>query len=93
MCQIAETAAKLVMDWAEKCNPTLIPLLQCATKIIPDELHLGGTFWTAFTLVGDLNNGWNHHHIDKNNIVPLIITLGKDVCGGCTKYYDGGYNF
>jgi hypothetical protein len=39
--------------------------------------------------VGDLRNGNNHIHTDKNDICSLIIMFGANISGGNTLYYDG----
>ena len=60
-----------------------------AKRIIPEELTVCGTIFTAVAAVGDLQNGHNHKHVDSNDIISLIIQVGKGVTGGKTTYYDG----
>eukprot|EP00957_Ditylum_brightwellii_P036983 2800052-Ditylum_brightwellii.AAC.1 len=57
------------------------------------SVAFGEYMLTSFTLAGDLSDGWNHEHVDENDIISLMITLGKDVCGSCAYYYYGGCNF
>ena len=47
--------------------------------MIPAELLIGGTFWSALTMVGDLEDGCNHLHVDGHDVVSLIIQVGPDV--------------
>jgi hypothetical protein len=49
---------------------------------VPAELRVSGTIFNAMTLVGDLRNGNNHIHTDKNDICSLIIMLGTNISGG-----------
>ena len=45
-------------------------------------------------MVGDLEDGCNHLHVDGHDVVSLIIQVGPDVqSGGATVYYDGDKKF
>lgn len=92
---MAGHAEELTMAWAQKYDKPLHATLLEVKDLIPEELRFGTTFWTAMTLVGDLSNGNNHEHIDENDVVSVIIMLGKDIGldGGSTVYFDGGSNF
>eukprot|EP00957_Ditylum_brightwellii_P176459 13437952-Ditylum_brightwellii.AAC.1 len=86
-------AEKLTMQWAKLHYPTLILILEHAKHVIPAELRVGDTFWTALTLVGDLGDGYSHEHKDSKDVVSLIIMVGDNVRGGETLYFNGGCNF
>lgn len=74
--------------------PGLIAVLDEAKRIIPTELRIADTCFTALALVGDLKPGDNHPHVDDNDIISLFTTVGdSDVTGGRTLYYDGGSAF
>jgi len=91
--QMAIYAEKLTIQWAKLHNPTLIPILEHAKHVIPAELRYGNTFWTALTLVDDLEDGQNHEHKDSKDVVSLIIMVGDNIRGGETLYFNGGCNF
>ena len=64
-----------------------------AKNKIPIELRVANSCFTSVALVGDVrsNDGHNHHHRDRNNLMLLIITLGdKNATRGRTLYYCGG---
>ena len=41
------------------------------------------------TLYRNHQKNWNHMHKDVKDLVSVIITLGKDISGGDTVFYDG----
>ena len=86
---LAEAAERLTLQWARGHDEDLHALLLEAKELIPPELRIAGTFWTAETLVGDLEDGCNHLHVDGSDIVSLIIQVGTQVQGGDTVYYGG----
>jgi hypothetical protein len=40
-------------------------------------------------LVGDLKDGENHTHTDEHDIISIFVTLGHNIQGGSTLYFDG----
>ena len=61
-------------------------------KIIPQTLGLYNTFFTQMILVGKCNECKNlgiPPHLDEDDIISRIITLGSSNDGGDTNYYDG----
>ena len=65
----------------------LVSIMNKAKEKIPKEYRIGDTCFTSFTAVGGnlftrhLKN-LNHVHKDSNNILSVIIILGKKVHGG-----------
>jgi hypothetical protein len=90
---LAQQAHDVTLEWAKECDSSLHATLMQAMEVIPAELRIAGTFWTAFTLVGNLEDGCNHLHVDSNDTVSLIIQMGTKVAGGATVYYGGGSKF
>ena len=83
--QLVRDAERLTLEWAQECDPKLHATLLRAKELIPAELLIGGTFWSALTMVGDLEDGCNHLHVDGHDVVSLIIQVGPDVqSGGAT---------
>ena len=56
---------------------------------VPPELRVSGTIFNGCALVGNLMDGYNHIHVDKNDMCSLIVMLGNNVIGGDTLYYSG----
>ena len=61
---------------------------------IPRVCRIGDTFFSSLaTIGGNLftihTNNINHVHKDSNNILSVIIILGKNVHGGETFFYYG----
>jgi hypothetical protein len=48
------------MKWAKDAEPGVYELLKTVKDLIPKELRVADTIWTAHTLVGDLEDGCNH---------------------------------
>ena len=60
-------------------------------KVIPQSLRLCNTFFIQMVIAGkfnDINNGIPPH-LDEDDIISCIITLGSPNNGGNTDYYDG----
>ena len=53
------------------------------------ELRVCGTIFTAMALVGNLQNGNNHLHMDFHDLCSCIIMVGTNIKGGSTIYYNG----
>eukprot|EP00957_Ditylum_brightwellii_P193794 14757716-Ditylum_brightwellii.AAC.1 len=53
---MAICAERLTVHWAKSHSPHLLFVLDKANNIIPSELRYDNTFWTGFTLVGDLQD-------------------------------------
>lgn len=72
----------------KKHDPQLLQHLR-AFKKSPQEWRICNTMFTSMALVGDLCNGENHFHRDKNDLVSVILMLGsKEVTGGSTWYFE-----
>ena len=84
LLQMAQQAETIILE----CNPALKKNLLAIKKLIPQELRIGGTFLTGLSLVGDTSNGHNHPHLDNNDYVSLIVSVGHTVRGGDTQYYN-----
>eukprot|EP00547_Thalassionema_nitzschioides_P012187 CAMPEP_0194260948 /NCGR_PEP_ID=MMETSP0158-20130606/45773_1 /TAXON_ID=33649 /ORGANISM="Thalassionema nitzschioides, Strain L26-B" /LENGTH=829 /DNA_ID=CAMNT_0039001053 /DNA_START=55 /DNA_END=2542 /DNA_ORIENTATION=- len=57
-------------------------------NLAPENVRFCGTFFNAMALVGDLRDGFNHKHKDKNDLCSIIVMLGAGVEGGGTLYYN-----
>ena len=68
--------------------------LENAKEILPSTCRIGETISTSMAVIGGkifrnhLKN-LNHVHKDIKDLVSVIITLGKDISGGDTVFYDG----
>ena len=87
--QLAQDAEKQMLRYLSEHDPKTLEMCQWFKDNVPEELRVCGTMFNAMALVGDLRDGTNHIHVDKNDLCSLIIMLGKDIEGGSTRYYDG----
>ena len=81
---------KMVVDTymlLSKHCPELIEVLNHAISIIPTELCFVGTPFTGLAFVSILADGNNRPHFDKD-LASIIITLGNNISGGRTLYYN-----
>eukprot|EP01047_Picozoa_sp_COSAG01_P023467 COSAG01_NODE_1420_length_10367_cov_10.597098_9_plen_551_part_00 len=86
---LAASAEEKMLAYLETHDPDTLKKVRWFKANVPAELRVSGTIFNAMTLVGDLRNGNNHIHIDKNDICSLIIMFGANISGGNTLYYDG----
>lgn len=94
LVEMAQNAERLAREYAARHNSGIIDVLDEAKRIIPTELRIAGTSFTALALVGDLKPGDNHQHLDDHDVISIFTTVGdNDVTGGRTLYYDGGSAF
>ena len=68
--------------------------LEKAKEIIPSTCRIGETIFTSMAVIGgklyrNHPKNRNHMHKDVKDLVSVIITLGKDISGGDTVFYDG----
>jgi hypothetical protein len=77
------------LQYAQKNDPQLFDVLLEAQKCIPQELRVCETVFTAMALVGDCKDGFNHEHMDENDVISIFVTLGQGITGGRTLYFDG----
>ena len=68
--------------------------LEKAKEILPSTCRIGETIFTSMAVIGDKlyrnhPKNLNHVHKDIKYLVSVIITLGKDISGGDTVFYDG----
>ena len=61
--------------------------------MIPGELLITGTIFSAVAFVGNLMGGFNAPHKDLNGMVSISVTLGKPTSGKHTVYFDEENNF
>ena len=87
--QLAEAAEHNMIQYLSQHDPATLKKCQWFKENVPAELRVCGTMFNAMALVGDLRDGNNHIHVDKNDICSLIVMFGKNIEGGCTRYYDG----
>ena len=68
--------------------------LEKANEILPSTCRIGKTIFTSMAVIGGrlycnhLKN-LNNMHKDVRDLISVIITLGKDIIGGDTVFYDG----
>ena len=86
---LAASAEEKMLAYLETHDPDTLKKVLWFKANVPAELRVSGTIFNAMTLVGDLRNGNNHIHTDKNDICSLIIMFGANISGGNTLYYDG----
>ena len=65
-----------------------------ANEILPSTCRIGKNIFTSMALIrGQLYRNHprnlNHIHKDTKDVVSVIITLGKNIIGGDTVFYDG----
>ena len=63
-------------------------------KILPSTSRIGETIFTSMPVIGGKlysNNPKNLNHLHKyaKDLVSVIITVGKDISGADTVFYDG----
>ena len=73
---------------------TLKLKLEKAKEILPSTCRIGETIFTSMAVIGgkmyrNHPKKLNHMHKDVKDLVSVIITLGKDIIGGDTVFYDG----
>ena len=87
---LAEQAEELVKEWAREKDPGKLKIIENAKSLIPKELRQGDSCFTSVAFVGSLDRGavrHNHPHLDKNDLLGGILSLGNVSSGGGTVYY------
>ena len=69
-------------------------IMEKANVILPSTFRIGKTIFTSMAVIGgqlyqNHARNLNHIHKDTNDLVSVIITLGKNITGGDTVFYDG----
>ena len=64
-----------------------------ANEILPSTCRIGKTIFTSMAVIGgqlyrNQPRNLNHIHKDTKYLVSVIITLGKNIIGGDTVFYD-----
>ena len=77
------------ISYAEKFDETMLQHMQRALEVIPGELRIGNTGYCTLAAISDLSDGYNHKHIDGNDVTSCFVTLGVDVQNGSTVFYNG----
>ena len=68
--------------------------LENAKEILPSTCRIGETISTSMAVIGgklfrNHPKNLNHVYKDIKDLVPIIITLGKDIGGGYTVFNEG----
>ena len=68
--------------------------LEMAKEILPSTCRIGETIFTSMAVIGgklysNHHKNMNHVHKDSKDMVSVIITVGKNISGGYTVFYDG----
>ena len=68
--------------------------LEKTKEILPSTCTIGGTVFTHKAVIGgklysNKPKNINHVHKDSKDMVSVIITVGKNIIGGDTVFYDG----
>ena len=63
-------------------------------KILPSTCRIGETIFTSMAVIGgklysNHPKAFNHVHKDTKYMVSVIITVGKNISGGDTVFFDG----
>ena len=88
MKKLAKDVETHALGYAGRNNPALLRTLEAAKATIPSELRVCDTLFTAIALVGDGKDGLNHEHLDDHDVISIFVTLGQDITGGSTLYFD-----
>ena len=56
------------ISYAEKFDKTMLKHMQRALDVIPTELLIGKTGYCTLAAISDLSDGYNHKHIDGNDV-------------------------
>ena len=72
---------------------TLKDKLDMAKEIPPTTCRIGENIFTSMAITGgklyrNHPKNLNHVHKDTKDLVSVIITLGKNISGGDTVFYD-----
>ena len=85
----AKEAEQHVLAYGEQCDPVCLAAMKLAKHIIPSDMRVCGTGFTAIAFVGDLEDSRNHEHLDSHDVISIFVQIGVDVAGGSTTYYSG----
>ena len=85
--ELAKLAEKCMLQYLEKNDRELLEKVCFFRKIAPQELLVCGSIFNGMALVGDLSDGYNHIHKDKNDLCSIILMVGDNITGGNTLYY------
>ena len=56
-------------------------------KIIPSSLRICNSVFTNFTITTNPDGKKLQSHLDEDDIMTAVLTLGDDIIGGSTEYY------
>ena len=73
--EFAQHAHEIALDHAEQHDPALAATLRRAMDVIPLELRVCGTLFTALAMVGDTKDGRNHEHTDEHDVISIFVML------------------
>ena len=68
--------------------------LEKAKEVLPSTCRIGETIFTSMAFISgriysNHHKNLNHVHKDSKGLVSVIITLGGNISGGDTVFYDG----
>ena len=85
--KLVKLAEKCMLQYLEKNDRELLEKVNFFKEIAPQELLVCGSIFNGMALVGDLSDGYNHIHKDKNDLCSIILMVGNNITGGNTSYY------
>ena len=91
---LAEHLTECVYDYlnyaATNWSREVSKQIKQAKEKIHENCFIGNSIFTSVALVNDLEDGYNHIHKDRNDLISVIVTLGHPIeQGGTTRYYAG----
>lgn len=93
---VEDFTLQFVEEMCTKTNHSFLKIkedLLLSKQLIPDDLRICGTFFTAVSVIlpkqGKITH--THIHIDRNDVISCLLYLGKDVIGGDLMFFDGLY--
>ena len=89
LVHVAKAAEKELIAHLRMHDKATLQKVLLFQHLVPDKFRVCGTVFNSVALVGNLENGENHKHRDEEDLCSIIITLGKDVSGGRTLYWEG----
>jgi hypothetical protein len=89
LVELAEELWARNISYAERFDQEMLQDMRTALHVIPEELRIGATGFCTLATISDLSSGYNHKHIDSNDVTSCFVTLGIGVEGGSTVYFNG----
>ena len=76
LVELAEELWARNISYAERFDQEMLQDMRTALHVIPEELRIGATGFCTLATISDLSSGYNHKHIDSNDVTSCFVTLG-----------------